>query len=304
MKSITHNDSSSESLPSDDGPTARANDADVLPGSRAPSPVWGNVLVALGVAGLIMSVVVVVLGLRAVDRTGATVARSLELTADAIIAVEDSVAAAADSVTIAADGIDTLVSAAQNTEDSLGGVATLADDTASALGAEIPEAVEAIRTTMPALIESAELVEDALSTLSFLGVGFDPQNPPAASLREVDERLADVAEVLRDGSGQISVIGADLSDLEADVASLTFNLERLDANLDRATSLVGTYTATTRNITALVDDTAAELETQRRDGQMIVVLFGVVLALLHAVPIALGIRERQASRRFGSTAHG
>lgn len=262
-----------------------------------PSLLWGNVLVAIGVVGLAATVLVVALGLRTVDRTGVAVTRSLELTADAIVAVEASVSAAGDSVTIAADGLDALGSAAQNTGDSLSGVAGLADDTAAALGTEIPAAIDAIRTTMPSLIESAELIEDALGALSFLGVGFDPERPPAASLRDLDSSLGDVAAVLEDGSGQLSTIGDDLAELESDLAALTMNIDQLDANVERAAALVDTYATTTAGIALLVDETAADLESQRREGQLIVILFGLLLALLNVVPIGLGVRHRRAFRK-------
>lgn len=253
-------------------------------------------MMGLGVVGLVATVAVVTLGLRLVDRTGTTVADSLELTTDAVVAVEQSVAAAADSVGVASSGIATLTSAVRNTSGSLDSIGVFLDDTAQAVAMDVPDSIDAIRTTMPGLIDSAEVLQNALGALSFIGVDFAPQNPPADSLREVDRGLGDVSRLLRDSSDQLGDVGTDLDALAGDVTTLVSDLERLDSNLEVAAALVESYTSTTSDIAVLVEATADELHAQRREGQVLVLMFGLVLALLTLVPIGIGLRQLTRSR--------
>lgn len=288
-----------------------------IPG-RAPRPVaeaagpgwsdhrFGTFLVILGVIGLVATAVVVTIGFRFVDRTGSTVAQSLDLTSDAITTVEETVAATADALGIAAGGLDTLRGALDTAGESLDGVDQLIADATVTLGSDVPESIDAIRDTVPALVQSAELLETALGAVSFLGIDYAPEIPPAESLQRVDDALVDVAVSLRDGADELAAVGSDVGTLGSDIRSLDEDLAALASNLERADGLVEGYAGTANSVAALVAATSAELDAQRTEGQLLVVMFGAILALLQIVPIAFGLRLRRRAvgeaRFAGSTA--
>lgn len=285
--------------------TAPPTELETVTERRRSGDRWAYFMIGLGIFGLVTTAVVAALGLRLVDRSGSTVARSLELTAEAVTTVEETVSAAADSVGVATEGLSTLSSAVAGARSSLAGIGGLLDDSGDAIGDEVPESIDAIRASMPALIQSAELLDTALNALSFAGVDYDPEVPPAESLRQVDRGLMNVAQLLRDGSDGLRSVGRDFDSLGTDTAELRANLQSLRGNLERADELLAGYAATTGRVAALVEDTSNELHAQRREARIIVVLFGLILGAAHVVPLSLGLRARRQSRtRFEASASG
>ncbi len=265
---------------------------------HAPEPSNGFAwfLMGLGVAGLLATVLAVALGLRLVDRTGTTLTRSLELTSDAVATIEETIAVGADSLEVAAEGLGTLTSSVAGAEQSFLDAGQLLDETADAIATDVPDSIDAIRETMPALIRSAELIDGALGALSFLGIDFSPETPPADSLQRVETGLADVAERLRSGAGQLDAVGDDFTGLSRDAVTLTETLEDLSANLQRADALLDGYAETAAQTAALVQATSADLEQQRSEGRLIVVLLGIILGLTQLVPLTLGWRARRTNQ--------
>lgn len=257
-------------------------------GRRSTSFGWA--LIAIGVVGIIATLVAVFFGLRLVDRTGDTLTRSLSLTADAVETIEETIAVSADSIELAGDGLETLTDSVAGAQQSFVNAGQLLDDTADALATDVPDSIEAIRATMPALIRSAELLDGALGALSFVGVDYAPETPPADSLRNVETGLTEVADRLRAGAGQLDTVGDNFSGLSADAVTLTSTLEDLTTNLERADAVLDGYAATAEETAALVAQAAADLEQQRSEGRFIVLLLGVVLGLGQVVPILLGAR--------------
>lgn len=257
-------------------------------GRRSTS--FGRALIAIGVVGIIATLVAVFFGLRLVDRTGDTLTRSLSLTADAVETIEETIAVSADSIELAGDGLETLTDSVAGAQQSFVNAGQLLDDTADALATDVPDSIEAIRATMPALIRSAELLDGALGALSFVGVDYAPETPPADSLRNVETGLTEVADRLRAGAGQLDTVGDNFSGLSADAVTLTSTLEDLTTNLERADAVLDGYAATAEETAALVAQAAADLEQQRSEGRFIVLLLGVVLGLGQVVPILLGAR--------------
>ncbi len=253
-------------------------------------------MLAVGLVGLVATVIVIALGLRLVDRTGATLAHSLELTAEAVGTVDATIDVAADSIETAADGLATLSTAVADTESSLGSAGRLLQETGSALSEDVPASIDAIRDTLPSLIQSAELLDAALATLSVFGVEFTPPTPPGESLRRVENSLAGIADRLRENAEDTTNLGEGLEGLSGGAGVLADQLDRLQESLQQAEQLLDGYSATTTRTAALVEQTSADLDAQRAEGRLIVLLAGLVIALGQTVPLAIAWHNRAASR--------
>lgn len=246
-----------------------------------------RLMLTVALVSLVATVVVVVLGLRAVSRAGETLADSLDLTAQAVGAVDETLVIAAEAVETVASGLDSAAEVVAESESALDGAGRLLSNTGVALREDVPASVDAIRSTMPALIQSAEFLESALSALTVLGVDFDPPIPPADSLRTVESGLAGIADRLRSTAGDLGELGGGLDDLSTTTGALGAELARLEASLSQADQLLDGYTATTRRTAMLVDAASADLDAQRREAQFIVLLLGLIVGLGQAVPLAL-----------------
>ena len=260
----------------------------------------GPALIVLGIAGLLATAAVIVLGLRMVDRTTDTLSRSLDVTGDAISVVEDSIIIAGEAMGNAVDGIDALQDAVDSTATSMDDATVLLTETAAALETDIPDSVDAIRLTMPALINSAQLIEDTLGSLAFLGVDFSPSDPPSASLREVDAGLEAVSTRLRDSASRLEDVGGAVGSVGESAARLGVELDDLELNLSRADGLLDGYETTAARTAEIVEQAATDLDSQRRDGRILVLLLGAIAGGIQLVPLALGWRYLQM-RRLAST---
>lgn len=265
---------------------------------RGPSAIesrsFGWLLLGVGLTGLLATALAVFFGLRLVERTGKTLTESLVLTADAVATIEETIAVGADSIEVAGAGLETLTRSVAGAEQSFLDAGRLLGDTADAIATDVPDSIDAIRETMPALIRSAELLDGALGALSFLGVDYAPETAPADSLARVESGLGDVADRLRSGAEQLDTVGEQFTGLSGDAVTLATTLENLSVNLGRADALLDGYAATAAETAALVGQAVSDLEQQRQEGQLIVLLFGLVLALGQVVPIALGVRALKA----------
>lgn len=256
----------------------------------------GRLLTGVGIAGLLITVIVVVLGLRLVDRSATTVGNSLDLTADAVRAFDETIVVAADATDVAASGLATITAAVADAEESLAGAGAVVQTTAEAIGGAVPDSIDAIRRTIPTLIQSAELLEGALGALSVLGVEFAPERSPADSLRDVEADLVDVSARLRDSSVRLETVGDDFQDLSAGAGSLSGELRSLTSTLERADALLDGYAETTRRTAVLVDQAGEDLDDQRAEGRLIVLLLGLLIGLGQVVPLALGWWLRRPGR--------
>lgn len=247
-------------------------------------------MLGVGVVGLIVTTVVVVLGLRLVDRGTAVLDDSLDLTAEAVDTLDATVVVAADATDAAASGLDTITVALRDTATSLDGAETLFAGTADAIGGVVPDSIDSIRQAIPALIQSAEFLQGALEGLSFFGVELPADRLPTAQLREIDENLTDVAVRLRASSGRLDAVAEQMGELGGSATSLSDELARLGSNLQQADALLESYADTTERIAALVAEARSDLDAQRSDGRTLVILLGVIIALGQLVPLSLGWR--------------
>ncbi len=249
----------------------------------------GLIAVAVGTAVVVASVLAVVLGWRLIGSAADSVGDTLEISASLVETVDDTISVADIAVDQAAAGLGTIQDALAGTDETIRTASTVMADTAELVGTDIPNGIDAVRETMPALIRSAELIDGALGALSFAGIDFAPQPPPQESLSEVDDGLAEVAAKLRAASAGLAQIGDDFDTVGGDVGSITGNLEGIVQTLDETDTLLDDYRATTGGAAELVAETQTELMRQAADARVLLVLIAAILGLGQIVPIGAGV---------------
>lgn len=261
----------------------------------APRDAWlGRALIGASLVGVAVAVAIGVLGFGLIDRSGETVATSLSLTADAIATVEDTVELADETVASAAAGLATLGDAFEGADGTLADIAGVMRDTAVIVGEDVPVALDAIRTTMPALIESADLIGSSLGALSFLGVDFEPPTPPGDSLREIDRGLAEMSAKLSDGSVDLDRIADDFDMLGGDVSSVREDLDGVIAGFESAAAVLDGYESTAAEAAVLVDASIVDLRRQLDEAKLLALLVAFAIGIAQVVPFAIGLRLLRA----------
>ena len=249
----------------------------------------GRLMIGLGVVGAIVAVFGTIGGWIFVGQVAAASDDSLEVTVQALDAVDDTIDLAEEVLTSTVDAVDALagtleaVSASFETGTAaIDEIAALADT----LGPSLSDASDTVRT----LERVGGQIDDVLGTLSSLPVG--PDYDPANGLGDTFGRLADTLEEL---PGQLDSTSTSLTDF-------TENAGALQGELDRFATSVGSIATDLADTEALVDqyrtsvDDARDLAVETKNDldlsvtmmRVLLVAGGITLLLGQIVPLWLG----------------
>lgn len=154
---------------------------------------------------------------------------------------------------------------------------------------QVPDSVEAVRDSLPALINTAGVIDSAMRGLSFFGVNYDVEVPLDESLEELDRRLAEIPVLLRAQQDTLAGVAGDLGDFSSDALTIGDDVGTIRVRLAQAATVLAGYDS----IVADSRDMLEELETTARNFAAVLRLVVVALALGMAVtqtaPIAFGL---------------
>lgn len=270
----------------------RSEDADVMQRSRS-SRTAGRWMVGIGILGIVVALVGGIVGWQLVDRMNNVAATSLIVTDDALETIQDTVALADATVDALDSGVVTLTQAVGGAEASLDGIASVLDESLITLGTEVPASIGAIRAAFPSVISTAELLNDTLGALAFLGIDFRPETPFAESLGRIDDSLARLAADLEEQAPGLAAIATDFRTFGDDTAALASDLQVLSDQIGAATLLFDDYASTLDDADELVTQAQADIEGQRTALRLLVVLVSLAVALGQFAPIYIGRRLTQ-----------
>lgn len=250
----------------------------------------GAVMIAVGVFGIVASMIGVIVGMQLVAQIDTALGRSLALTADSLRTVDASLQIAEDTVGLLGEGIGEaertsrgLVTTIDEGEQALGSIADLT-------GTELADSLEAIDDSMPALIQVAAAIDTSLSALSQVPFGppYDPERPFDESMRSLQDSLDGLPERLRDQAVLIDDASANLADLGTGTTAIADSLSELDAGLTQAMGLLQGYSATATQARELIGETERQLSRQATLARIMVAVVGLVIALGQIVPLYFG----------------
>ena len=244
----------------------------------------------LGVGGLIAAVLAGALGIAVVLTAANSMDRSLDVTADAVIAADETVALAADTIGIVSESFDTLVPSADLAADAFGDAATVIAETTTVVTVDVPDALDAVLDAMPAIESAATVVDGALRVLSFVGVDYDPEVPFGEAVAELETALADLPDQLRAQAEPLDALAEDFDEFGEATAEIADDLVALQLQLDEAERLLATYSSTAEEATAVVADIQSDLKWQRWLMVAVVLLVALGFGAIQVVPLALAER--------------
>ena len=246
----------------------------------------------LGVGGLIAAVLTGALGVAVVLTAANSMDRSLDVTADAVIAADETVTLAADTIGIVSESFDTLVPSADLAADAFGDAATVIAETTTVVTVDVPDALDAVLDAMPAIESAATVVDGALRVLSFVGVDYDPDVPFGEAVAELETALADLPNQLRAQAEPLDALAEDFDEFGEATAEIADDLTALQLQLDEAERLLATYSSTAEEATAVVADIQSDLKWQRWLMAAVALLVALGFGAIQVVPLALAERLR------------
>jgi methyl-accepting chemotaxis protein len=195
----------------------------------------------LGVAGLVGSVLLTVLGLWIVGDLYGRLRQSLDVTADAVRTVDATLDVAAGSLTALGGAVETVRAATEQAAASSVLVEQSVAEAASVIGEDLPEAVDAMRETMPALIEASGVIDTTLRGLALFGVPYSPDMPLGEGFRRLDEELAPLSETLKENGEVIESLVPTVTGFREQTALLGAQVDQIGAAVTEAAEMISDY---------------------------------------------------------------
>lgn len=135
--------------------------------------------------------------------------------------------------------------------DTLGGVTDVLEN-------QIPPALTAVQSSLPALIDTAAVVDQSMRALARLGVPYNPQVPFDQALAQVQLQLEGLPQAIEEQGANIDALLPVIRRSGQNMGDLTGRIHEIEASLgDAQTALVGYET--TLNDFETASDRAAEL---------------------------------------------
>lgn len=204
-----------------------------------------------------------------VSETSGVIEETID-TADAVI----------DSVSSGLDGADTIVAdIAQSTDLT----AAVIDDASQLLVTDVADSIEAVETSLPALVGAGRVIDDTLSALSILGVPYDSDVPFAEALADIDRSLDGLAAELRAQGGDLGEIAEPVRSAGVETARLATTLSDIQIALADARLQLADYRASSTELSGVAGGVSVDPGLLTVLGRSFALMWSVVGVLLGAV---------------------
>lgn len=250
----------------------------------------GRLMVAAAIIALVGSVVGGIAGLVLVRELNASLGRSLDLTVEALTAVDDSLGVAADTLVLVDDGLANTQETSEEVVTALRTGADLLSSTADLTENELAPSISAVEDTLPNLVTVAAAADTALSALARLPIGitYDPEQGLDESLVDIQTSLAGTGDQLVDQSSLIRDASDQLGTVATGAGVIADDLAELDQGVADARVLVEDYATTAGRTRELIEATRNDLTARSTVAAAMVVLLALAVAVGQLAPLWLG----------------
>lgn len=154
---------------------------------------------------------------------------------------------------------------------------------------EIPAAVDAVRESLPGLVETARVIDTTMRGLSFFGVAYDPDHPLHESIEVIDQRLERIPTLLRTQQDTLESVAADLGTFGSSTIEISDDLASIRSRLAEAAVVLDSYGSIVVESSDLLDSLQSRVESGAWLARLVLVLGGFGVALTQTMPIVIGL---------------
>lgn len=214
--------------------------------------------------------------------------RSLELASDVLDSVGGTVISVDAVLDDVSDGLRTTQQSMADASVTLTQLSALTSNLGDLVGEDIPASLESVRASLAPIQATAGLLDGTLTALSFVGIDYDPEVPLDEAIDDLDARLAEIPQRLRDQAPLIESAAESLSGFGGDTLTIAQDLSDLRTRLSEASFTVGSYRQTVTEADALLADVESAVGSRLTVLRVAIVVLGLGLATTQTVPIAFG----------------
>ncbi len=250
----------------------------------------GRAFRRIGVFGLIAALLAATIGTAVVWSVVNSMERSLTVTATAVAAADDTVQLAAETVAIVSDSFETLVPAAELAAGSFEDAASVIGDSSKVVTVDVPEALDSVVDSMPAIESVAGIIDTTLGALAFFGADYEPEVPFDQAVAEVADAIEPLPAQLRAQAVPLARLAMDFEEFGSASAAMAQDLAAVKTQLDEASRLLTEYAVTAADASLVVADIQDNLTWQRWLMVGGVIVLSLAFASIQIVPLTLGRR--------------
>ena len=195
----------------------------------------------IGLVGLVGSVVLAVIAFLMVSDVYGRLRQSLEITADAVRTVDTTLEVASGALLTLGQTVETVKAATEQAAESSVLVESSVSQAAEVVGIDLPETIDAVRETMPALIEASSLIDTTLRGLALFGVPYDPDVPLGEGFRRLDEELEPLSDTLRQNGAVMERLVPTVSGFRTQTELLATQVDEIGAAVEEAAEVIASY---------------------------------------------------------------
>ncbi len=260
----------------------------VRPGRNA-----GAVMMAIGLIGIVVSILAGVFGWRLVDELSQSVETSLTISEEALAAVDDTIHVAVGAVETVSEGVATVETSLGDASGTLGEIGGLFDEVRTVASDELPRSISSVRGALPPLIRSGAALTDALNAISVFGISVGPVEPIETPLRSIDADLLELEDRLRSQADALAGVATDFDAFAQTAQELEASLAAIGADLETAVELLAAYDATAGRAEETVAATRLQVEQAASAARTLVVVLVALFGLAQVAPIYIGYLARR-----------
>ncbi|MDX1447879.1 MAG: hypothetical protein R3246_02350 [Acidimicrobiia bacterium] len=247
---------------------------------------------AIAISG---SVIGVVVGWMLVGAAGESVEESVTVTRQVLASVGETtrvVDGVFDDVAESLRGVQTTVS---ETSLTLTRASVVTSNLAEVVSEDVPASIGSVRDALPALIDTARVIDRTMRGLSFFGVDYEPDVPLDESLAEIDSRLADIPTLLTAQQETLDSVAADLGEFASSTVEISDGLAAIRVRLSDASTVLAGYDSIVETSTTVLDRLESDVGRSLDALRLVIVLVGLGVALTQTLPLLVGFQHLRRS---------
>lgn len=193
---------------------------------------------------------------------------------------EDLLASVDDTLTELRTTLEVVASITDSVAASTSDVVVVVEEVADLSTGQIPAALSSLEASLPALIDTADVIDSTMRTLSIFGVQYEPAMPLDDAFREVQTQLEGLPETIAEQGVRLEALVSEIEQTGIETGTLSSRVLAIEENLMDAQSTIADYRVAIGGLTGLAG-TESRISTAipiARVSLVVLALSGLALA--------------------------
>lgn len=255
----------------------------------------GTLLTIVGGVGIAGALVVGIVGWVLAGLGVKTVTETIE-PIDAIVTnVAEMVAASQVMVARTVEAVESIETTTRSAARTLESVAAVVAETGDLVETDLADGLENAVDSLPALIDTASVVDNTMRALSIIGVDYDPEVPLDESLGALEDSLQPIPDQLRAQAASLDDVETGLGQISTDAGSLAAVLLEARIEMMEAEQLLVDAAESVDLAAANLAAISEDIPTYETLARVVVIAAAIALLAAASAPLVIGLRYRQTS---------